>query len=119
MNYQKLIIAGNATRDAELKKSQSGEVTYTTLRVAVNDGKREPVYFPITVFGKQAEIVAEYVKKGRAVLVEGHIEATKSGRMNVVADRVIFGSHPKDKPKEETAGYKKAKKVAESIAENS
>lgn len=114
MNYQKLIIAGNATRDAELKKSQSGEVTYATLRVAVNDGKRETVYFPVTIFGKQAEIVAEYVTKGRAVLVEGHIEAAKNGGMNVVADRVIFGPHPEGK---ETAGYNKAKQVAEKLAE--
>jgi single-strand DNA-binding protein len=114
MNYQKLIIAGNATRDVELKKSQSGEVTYATLRVAVNDGKEEPVYFPITIFGKQAEIVAEYVTKGRAILVEGHIEATKNGGMNVVADRVVFGPHSQGK---ETGGYKKAKRVAEALAE--
>jgi hypothetical protein len=68
MNYQKLVIVGNATRDAEHKTSKSGEVTYTTFRLAVSDRKERSVFFPITVFGKQAEVVAQYVTKGRQVL---------------------------------------------------
>jgi single-stranded DNA-binding protein len=52
------------------------------------------VFFPITVFGKQAEVVAQYVTKGRQVLVEGRIEASDNGRMSVVADRVVFGASP-------------------------
>ena len=112
MNYQKLIIAGNATRDTELKKSKSGEVTYASLRVAVKDRKGESVFFPITVFGKQAEKVAEYVKKGRGVLIEGRIEVSQNGRMGVVADRVIFGAPA-------TTRYEKAKKTAEKLVKES
>lgn len=91
MNYQKLILAGNATRDAEQRTSNDGATTFTTLTVAVRAGKEQSTFFPVVVFGKQAEAVAQYVKKGRQVLVEGRIEANASGRFNVVADRVQFG----------------------------
>jgi single-strand DNA-binding protein len=92
VNYQKLIIVGNATKDAECKTARESEVVYTTFRVGVSDGKKASVFFPITVFGKQAKVVAEYVKKGRLVVVEGRIEAREDGRMSVVADRVVFGA---------------------------
>ena len=92
MNYQKLIAVGNATRDAQHKTSRNGDVGYATFRLAVSDRKNRPVFFPITVFGKQAEVVAQYVTKGMQVLVEGRIEAREDGRMSVVADRVVFGA---------------------------
>lgn len=92
MNYQKLVLVGNVTKDAERKVSQSGSVNYTSFRLAVSDGKRETVFFPITVFGKQADVVAQYVTKGREVLVEGRVEVGQNGHMSVVADRVVFGS---------------------------
>lgn len=94
MNYQKLVIVGNVTRDPQRRTSQNGDTEYTTLRVGVSDKKDRPIFFPVTVFGKQAQIVAQYVSKGRQVLVEGRIEADENGRMNVVADRVIFGTSP-------------------------
>lgn len=94
MNYQKLVIVGNATRDAERRTSQDGEVSFTTFRLAVSDRKERSVFFPVTVFGRQAEVVAQYVTKGRQVLVEGRIEASDSGRMSVIADRVVFGASP-------------------------
>src|SRR5690606_5473513 len=97
MNYQKLVVVGNVTRDPQRKTSQKGDVEYTSFRVAVSDKKDRPVFFPITVFGKQAQIVAQYVTKGRQVLVDGRIEVNENGRMSVVADRVVFGSGG-DKP---------------------
>lgn len=93
MNYQKLVIVGNATRDPQRHTSQKGDVEFTTLRVAVSDRKDRTVFFPVTVFGKQAKIVAEYVTKGRQVLVEGRIEVGENGYMSVVADRVVFGNN--------------------------
>ena len=95
INYQKLILVGNATRDAERKTSEKGDVTYTTFRVGVSNSKERTTFFAITVFGKQAEAVAEYVKKGRQVLVEGRIDVSESGRYSVVADRVVFGASAK------------------------
>lgn len=91
MNYQKLILVGNATSDAQSHTAKESDVTYTTFRLGVSDAKDRPIYFPITVFGKQGEIVAQHVTKGRQVMVEGRIEASDTGRFNVVADRVLFG----------------------------
>ena len=67
MNYQKLIIVGNATRDAQPRQSKDGEKTFTTFDVGVGDGKDKTTYFPVVVFGKQGEAVAKYVTKGRHV----------------------------------------------------
>jgi hypothetical protein len=52
MNYQRIILVGNVTRDAERRTSQSGEVTYTAFGVGVSDGKDKTTFFPVLVFGK-------------------------------------------------------------------
>ena len=118
LNYQKLVIVGNATKDAEKKTSVDGETTYAHFRVGVRDGKGPSVYFPITAFGKQAELVAQYVTKGREILVEGRIEAREDGRMNVVADRLIFGAGGgKSEGGKIKSGYEQAKETAKKVAE--
>ena len=98
MNYQKLIVVGNVTRDAQRRTSEKRDVAYTTFSVGVSDGKERSIFFPITVFGKHGEALAGYVVKGRQVLVEGRITMSASGRFNVVADRVVLGT-----PVEKTA----------------
>ena len=97
MNYQKLIIVGNATNDAERRTSQNGGVAYTTFRVGVSRGKDASTFFPVTVFGKHGQAVAEYITKGRQVLVEGRVEVSEKGYFSVVADRVTFGASAKQK----------------------
>ena len=44
------------------------------------------------VFGKHGEAIADYITKGRQVLVEGRIEISASGHHNVVADKVRLGT---------------------------
>ena len=95
MNYQRLILVGNVTRDPERRTSQSGEVTYTSFGVGVSDGKDKTTFFSVLVFGKYGETVAEYIRKGRQVLVDGRIQASNNGQMRVIADTVRFGSEPK------------------------
>ncbi len=65
MNYQKLIVVDNATRDAQPRQSKDGEKTFTTFDVGVSDGNDKTAYFPVVVFGKQGEAVAKNVTKGR------------------------------------------------------
>jgi single-stranded DNA-binding protein len=55
MNYQRIILVGNVTRDAERRTSQSGEVTYTAFGVGVSDGKDKTTFFPVLVFDKYGE----------------------------------------------------------------
>lgn len=93
MDYQKIILSSNATDDAKRMESKSGEVKFTTFSVGVSGGKeRRTTFFPVTVFGKYGETVAEHVTKGRQVLVEGRIDVSEEGRFNVIADWVVFGA---------------------------
>jgi hypothetical protein len=49
MNYQKIIILGNVTKDAEQKTRKEKNVSYATFRVVVSGSKEgEGVFFPIT-----------------------------------------------------------------------
>ena len=106
MYLNKAIIIGNVTRDPEMKALPSG-AKVTTLSLATNrvwkdqsGAKKEQTDFHnIVVFGRQAETVAQYIKKGGSLLVEGRIQTRswddKDGKKNyrteIVADRVQFG----------------------------
>ena len=102
MNYQKLKLAGRATADAVALDSKSGELKFTTFDVAVNDGKEQVTFFPVTVFGKIGEAAAKYVTKGRQVLVDGRIQVNDKRYFKVIADRVQFGPEPVTAKKEDT-----------------
>ncbi len=76
--YQRLIIVGNLGRDPELRYLPNG-TPVTSMPVAVsrrwtdNDDQKheETAWFRVSVFGKQAETVNQYLTKGKKVLVEG------------------------------------------------
>ena len=102
MDYQKVILAGRATADAVKRESKSGEVEFTTFDVAVNDGKEQTTFFPVIVFGKTGEAAAQYVTKGRQVLVDGRIQVNDKKYFKVIADRVQFGPEPVAATKEDT-----------------
>ncbi|PIT96878.1 single-stranded DNA-binding protein [Candidatus Campbellbacteria bacterium CG10_big_fil_rev_8_21_14_0_10_35_52] len=105
MYLNKALIYGNLTRDPELKSLPSG-IQVTTFSIATNrvwkdkdGGKQESVeYHNIVVFGRQAETVAQYLKKGSSAFVEGRMQTrswesdgVKKYRTEIVADRVQFG----------------------------
>jgi len=99
----KVILIGRTTADPEVKYTQSG-VALATFRLAVDrgfknqQGERETDFIPITCWRRQAEIVGEYLKKGRLVAVEGRLQSrnfqTQDGQKrtayDVVADFVQF-----------------------------
>ena len=106
MYLNKAIVIGNLTRDPELKALPSG-ITVTSFSLATNrvwkdknGAKQESVdYHNIVVFGRQAEIAAQYLKKGASALIEGRMQTRswddasgkKNYRTEVVADRIQFG----------------------------
>ncbi|MBI2099705.1 single-stranded DNA-binding protein [Candidatus Uhrbacteria bacterium] len=106
MYFNRAIIIGNLTRDPELRSLPSG-VQVATIGVATNrvwkdknGAKQESTdYHNVVVFGRQAETVAQYLRKGSSVLVEGRMQTrsweaadgTKKYRTEVVADRIQFG----------------------------
>ena len=81
ISLNRVLVAGNLTRDPELKvTSTNRKVTIMTL--AINDfwknqnGEtlKKATYLTIVAWGPLAENCAKYLKKGRAVMVEGRIE---------------------------------------------
>ena len=106
MYLNKAFIAGNLTRDPELRALPSGAHVATfsvaTNRVWYNQEKQKQEateYHNIVVFGRQAETSAQYLKKGSGVLVEGRLQTrswekdgNKHYRTEIVADRVQFGA---------------------------
>ncbi|OHB09653.1 MAG: single-stranded DNA-binding protein [Candidatus Zambryskibacteria bacterium RIFCSPLOWO2_12_FULL_45_14] len=106
MYINKAIIYGNLTRDPELKSLPSGTVV-VNFSVATNrtwkdknGQKQEDVeYHNVVAFGRTAETINQYMKKGSGIYVEGRIQTrnwnaadgTKKYRTEIVADRIQFG----------------------------
>ncbi|MFA6325376.1 MAG: single-stranded DNA-binding protein [Candidatus Paceibacterota bacterium] len=107
MYLNKAIVIGNLTRDPELRALPSGikvcSFSLATNRVwkDKNGAKQESTdYHNVVVFGRQAETVAQYMKKGSSILVEGRMQTRswddknsgeKKYRTEIVADRTQFG----------------------------
>ena len=84
MNINKVFLYGNLTRDPELKALPSGsqvaEFAVATNRVYKdkNGAKQEEVDFHnIVAFGRQAEVIGQYLKKGRPIFIEGRIRTRR------------------------------------------
>src|ERR1700689_2721370 len=107
MYINKAMVFGNLTRDPELRALPSG-MNVCSFSVATNrtfkdrDGKKQEQtdFHNVVVFGRQADIVAQYLKKGSSVFIEGRMQTRswddkktgeKKYRTEVVADRVQFG----------------------------
>lgn len=82
-----VVLVGRAGRDPEMRYFESGKVK-TTFSLAVNrpSKEKETDWFDIEIWGKQAEIAGEYVRKGSLIGVEGRLEFSKwvddSGKKN-------------------------------------
>ena len=80
MSYQKIILVGNLGRDPEMRYLSDGTpVTYfpmaTNRKWKNPDGSQgeETAWFRVSAWRRQAEIAAEYLTKGRQVMVEGQL----------------------------------------------
>lgn len=128
MYLNKAIIIGNLTRDPELKSLPSGikvcSFSLATNRVwkdANNQRQEQTEYHNVVVFGRQAETVAQYMKKGNSMMVEGRMQTRswddknsgeKKYRTEIIAEKTQFGPKggqstggdykPQEAPKAET-----------------
>jgi single-strand DNA-binding protein len=112
MSYQKVIIVGNLGRDPEMRYMPDGTAV-TSFSVATNrrwtnqDGSQgeETVWFRVSAWRRQAETAAQYLSKGRQVMVEGRLrpdpatggprvwtgrDGTPGASFEITADRIIF-----------------------------
>ncbi len=79
-NFNKVILAGNLTRDPELRYTPKG-TAIARIGLAINrtwtnetgEKKEEVTFVDVDAFGKTAEIIGQYFKKGRPILMEGRL----------------------------------------------
>jgi single-strand DNA-binding protein len=110
-SYNRVLLMGNCTRDPEVRYTPKGtavaEIGLAVNRVytADNGEKREETTFvDVTLWGRQAEIAGEYLKKGRPVFIEGRLQmdtwddkqtGQKRSKLKVVAEGMqLLGSRP-------------------------
>ncbi|WP_269522550.1 single-stranded DNA-binding protein [Coraliomargarita parva] len=104
-SFNKVILMGNLTRDPEMRVTPSGH-TICKLGLAVSraystrDGERreETTFVDIDAFGKQAEVISKYMRKGRPIMVEGRLkldqwesnDGQKRSKLGVVLENFQF-----------------------------
>src|SRR5205823_860863 len=114
-SFNKIILLGNLTRDPELRFTPSGTpvasfgLAVNTLRAGQSGTERggqgnpperrdDVCFVDIVAFGRQAETASEYLRKGRAALIEGRLQwrswegqdGQKRSKHDVLADRIHF-----------------------------
>lgn len=106
MNLNKVFLIGNLTSDPDLRTLPSG-TSVASFGLATNriwnspqgGRQQEAEFHNIVAFGRSAEIVSQYLKKGSLVFVEGRIhtnswegkDGTKRSRVEIVVERVQLG----------------------------
>jgi single-strand DNA-binding protein len=106
MYINKVIIYGNVTRDPELKALPSGSkvanfsvATNRTLKDQAGKKQEAVEYHNVVFFGKQAEVIAQYIHKGSGLYIEGRLstrswdgqDGKKNYRTEVIGDTFQFG----------------------------
>lgn len=108
MNFNKVIIAGNLTRDPELTYTRGG-TAIANFALAVNrkwkdesgESKEEVSFIDCAAFKGTAESVAQYKKKGDCILVEGRLRqetwddkttGAKRSKLKVMVENIQFGA---------------------------
>lgn len=105
-SFNRVILAGNLTRDPELRYTPKG-LAIAKIGLAINrtwkneagETKEEVTFVDVDAFGRQAEVIAQYMRKGRPFLVEGRLKldqwddkqtGQKRSRLGVVLESFSF-----------------------------
>jgi single-strand DNA-binding protein len=126
-SFNKVILAGNLTRDPELRYTPKG-TAIAQITLAVNrtwksetgESKEEVSFVDVEAWGRQGEVIAQYMRKGRPLLVEGRLKQDKwedknthqkQSKLKVVLESFTFidskgpdgGAPPSDAPSRQSA----------------
>lgn len=103
-NFNKVILMGNLTRDVELRHTQGGQAL-GKFGMAINrkytvngESKEQTCFVDLTAWGKAAELLSQYVRKGSPLFVEGRLEYStwesqeggKRSKLEVVVENFQF-----------------------------
>jgi single stranded DNA-binding protein (ssb) len=105
MYLNKVMLYGNLTRDPELRAIPSGQqvasfgiATNRTFKNKEGQQQDQTEFHNIVAFGRTAEVMGQYLKKGRPVFIEGRIQTrswdkdgAKQYRTEIVVDSFQFG----------------------------
>jgi single-strand DNA-binding protein len=101
-SFNRVIILGNLTKDVELRHTTGGTAV-TDVGVAVNDRRKkgeewvdEVSFFDITLWGRNAEVAAEFLGKGSPALFEGKLkqdrwqaeDGTNRTKVHIIAEKL-------------------------------
>lgn len=138
-SYNKVILMGNVTREVVVKTLPSGQKV-TEIGLAINrtytqDGvkKEEVTFVDITFWGRQAEVLEQYLQKGRQLFVEGRLKydswtddtGNKRSRLRIHGENFQFiGGGPREggappSNSAQSAPQAPARKSAPALANNS
>lgn len=109
-SFNKVILVGNLTRDPELRYTPKGTAiakvglaVNRTWRTETGETKEEVTFVDVDVFGRTAENVGQYMRKGKPILIEGRLRldqwddkqtGQKRSKLGVVAETVQFLGSP-------------------------
>lgn len=110
-SFNKVILLGNLTRDPELRYTPKGQAV-ARLGLAVNrtyktdtgETKEEVTFIDIDAWGKQAELIGQYLRKGSPIFVEGRLRldqwddkntGQKNSKLKVVMEGFQFVGGPR------------------------
>ena len=105
-SFNKAILMGNLTRDPEMRYTPKGTAV-GKIGIAINrrykdaEGNQleETTFVDVDVFGKQAETIGKYMRKGRPIMIEGRLKldewedqktGQKRSKLGVVCERFNF-----------------------------
>lgn len=109
-SFNRVILLGNVTRPIELKHLQSGTAV-CEVGLAINDKRKDNqgnwvedvTFVDVTLWGRTAEVAAEYLNKGSPVLIEGRLkletwekDGQKRSKLKVVGERLQLLGGKKD-----------------------
>ncbi len=111
-SFNKVIIVGNLTRVPECRHTPGGTavadigiaVNRTWFDKQANEKREETTFVDVTLWGRQAEVAAEYLDKGRSVLIEGRLQldqwddkesGQKRSKLKVVGENMQMLGSPK------------------------
>ena len=104
MNYNRVILMGNLTRDVEVRAAGSSSVAAFGLAInrkfktATGEDREEVCFVDCEAWGKTGEVMAKYLAKGKPVLVEGRLkldqwedkDGRKMSKIKVAVDSFQF-----------------------------
>ncbi len=131
-NLNKVFLMGNLTRDPELRYTPQGTAV-ASFGLATNrrwkgpngEEKEDTVFVDVTAFARQAEVISEYMSKGRQIFIEGRLKldqwqdkesGAKRSKLTVTVESFQFIGGPGQGGDAPQGGQRRAQRPAASAA---